>query len=124
MKRLTLSLIALALAAGAAQAAGHHHRPLRHRVAYHHRRHVRPLHLTAEMRDDGRRSPALDPAALRRDGYLNPAVSHPLGRGAYASFGYQPGVVRPMQQGELNGAADTRLSHSESAAGVKVGIPF
>jgi len=124
LKQITLTLTILALAAGTAQAAVHHH-PLRHRVAYHHRRPIRRLHLTAEMRDNGRQAPEVKAAALRQEGYLNPTVSRRVGKGVYASFGYQSGMVRPtLQPGELSGAADTRLSQSESAAGVKVGIPF
>jgi len=126
MIRITLTLAILALAADAAQAGAQHssHKPLRRHVAYHHRHPSRRLRLTAEMKDDGRRTPAVKQAALRQDDYLQPTVSRALGKGAYASFGYQSGVVRGLQPGELNGAADTRLRHPESTAGVKVGIPF
>ena len=125
MTRLALTFAILALAAGGAQAKVKHHPPLRHHVAYHHRRQVRRLHLTAEMRDDGRQASGAGRVALRQDAYMQPNVTQKLGKGAYASFGLQPNAVRsPLQPVELNGAANTRLTHSETPAGVKVGIPF
>jgi hypothetical protein len=125
MNRLVLGLAILALAAGAAQATPRHSRALRHHVAYHHRHPVRRLHLTAEMRDDGRQTAAVDRTAIRPDGYIKPVIRRDLGDGAYASFGLQQNAVRsPLAPVELNGAANTRLTHSETPAGVKVGIPF
>jgi hypothetical protein len=129
MRRFALAMAMLVLAAGSASAKAppkHHAAPLRHRVSY--RRHYRRqrLHFSAEMKDDGR-TPTLDRAALRHDtGYMRPMAVSRLGKtGAYAAFGYNTSAVKPtLQPGELNGAADTRLSHGESAAGVKVGIPF
>jgi hypothetical protein len=125
MRSLIVALSLLALAAGAAQTAPRHHASLRHRVAYHHRGRVRRLHLSAEMRDNGRQASAADRASLRQDGYIKPVVQRDLGKGVYASFGLQQNAVRsPLAPVELNGAANTRLTHSETPAGVKVGIPF
>lgn len=129
MKRFALAMAMLVLAAGGALAKPpqhHHAATLRHRVSWRHHHRRQRLHLSAEMKDDGR-TPTLGRAALGQDnGYMRPlAVSRLNNRGAYAAFGYNTSAVKPtLQPGELNGAADTRLSHGESAAGVKVGIPF
>jgi hypothetical protein len=125
MTRLALAFAILALTTSAAQTHVRHYPAPRHRVTFHHRRPPRRLHLSAEMRDTNRQASAGSRAALRQDGYMNPYVTRGLGKGAYASFGVQNDAVRPPAQPlELNGAANARLTHSESPAGVRVGIPF
>jgi hypothetical protein len=125
MRKLSLSLAILGLAAGAAQAAANQH-PMAHRhVSYAHRPRAAPqLHLSAEMSDDYRQTPTFQRASFRPDGTKS-MVRTDLGRGVYATFGLQKDTVDPpVRPVELDGAADTRLNQPEGSAGVKVGIPF
>jgi hypothetical protein len=129
--RAALFLLAIALLVfGSAEATA----TLRPAVAQHHQvrrhpgRHVarrRFRHFSVEMRDEGGRE--MQSYASRPPGqlHLRPSVDTRFGRGAVASFGYHPGVVAPtLEPHELNGAAEPRLGHSESSAGVTVKVPL
>jgi hypothetical protein len=99
-----------------------------HRVRRHPARHVarrRTRHFSVEIRDEGGRD--VQSYASRSPGqlHLRPSVDTRFGGGAVASFGYHPGVVAPtLGPHELNGAAEPRLGHSESSAGVTVKVPL
>ena len=99
--------------------------PPRHHHAVRHVARRRLRHLSVEMRDDGRS--ASKSYASRQPGQLRlrPSVDTRFGQGAVASFGYHPGVVQPtLGPHELDGAAEPRLGHSESTAGVSVKVPL
>ena len=91
------------------------------------------LHLRRPFRPQPARGNPLSGARLyamraERPPQLRPIIDsrvNELGSGAVASFGYHPGVVaRTLATDELDGAAENRLGHSESSAGVSLNIPL
>jgi len=92
----------------------------RHHARVHHR------HWSVEMRSDGQTSGRPRHAVAPQQARLRPNLERRFGRkGAVATLGYNPGVVRrTLGPNELDGAAEARLGQSESIAGVNVKVPF
>lgn len=131
--RLVLIVLTAAWLCGHEARAAIRHSPHGHAGRRHtgrrHAGHLRHRRLSVEMRDSGGGTgrAAAQPQAALSPGWTHarPSVETALGHGGVASFGYHPGAVpRTLGPHELDGAAEPRLGHGESEAGVSVKIPL